>query len=110
VAATVPSAKGASFSSVFSIKSTGSGMSEGVLDVLGDGRRDLLHLPDDGAPTLRLARVAMVDGWSTRPRFQQNRVVSVSRRFLADSRHFAALARCLSRALRPLFRIMSPLL
>jgi hypothetical protein len=35
---------------------------------------------------------AMVDGWSTSPRFQQNRADPVSRRFLSDSRHFAALA------------------
>jgi hypothetical protein len=57
----------------------------------------------------RQGPASMVDGWSTSPRFEQNRTDPVSRRFLPDSRHFAALSRGLRRAWRPLFRIMSPL-
>jgi hypothetical protein len=52
----------------------------------------------------------MVHGWSTSPRFQQNRAVPASRRFLPDSRRFVALVCARQRALRPLFWIMSPLL
>jgi hypothetical protein len=68
---------------------------------VADGRRRGSGLgPHDGR--------RMVDGWSTSPRFQQNRAAPVSRRFLPDSRHFAAPARGVRRASRPLFRIMSP--
>src|SRR5829696_8306309 len=52
----------------------------------------------------------MVDGWSTSPRFQLPRAFSPTGRFRCNSRHFVALVRARRRALRPLFRIMSPLL
>src|SRR5918999_1394842 len=57
-----------------------------------------------------LGPAPMVDGWSTSPRLQRTRALTIGRRFPRDSRHFV-LETCTSgRALRAHRRIMSPLL